>query len=226
MFPKFLRPAFLDAGRLIVQQPTLRAIAARTPLSGAVLNAGCGEGMYCEWIASFPGVISIDNLDPSLPTWFHERHPDPRHRTRVGSLTAIPYDDACFDAIVCTEVLEHIVDDGRAVAELARVLKPGGHLIASVPLRPAPYDANHVRPDYSVEEFGALLAGAGLTVVTHRTCCHALLRSLMRYWYHPLIRVGGNRTPYIPEVVLQVMAHLDRVLRPGKPWDLVVGAVK
>lgn len=213
-------------GRVIVQRPALQAIAAPRPLVGAVLNAGCGEGSYCRWIESFAGVTVIENIDVQVPDWFRSVHTDPRHRIRRGSLTALPYAAASFDAVVCTEVIEHIRDDRAAVAELARVLKPGGVLIASVPFRPAPFDPNHARMDYSLGEFTELLGGAGLSVEAHRLCCHALLRGVMQYWRRPWLRFGASRTPFIPRALMSLIAHVDRVLRIGQPWDIVVRATR
>lgn len=224
MLPAFLRPTFPDAGRVIVQEPVLRALAAGRPFAGRVLNAGCGEGGYCPLLESLPGVTRIENIDVSVSPGFLAQHSDARHRVAVGSLTSLPYADASFDAALCTEVIEHIPDHAAAVAELARVLKPGGVLIASVPQTPAPYDPNHARQGYSLDEFRALLTGAGFVVEEHRSCCHALLRLVMRYWRAPLIRFGANRTPYIPRIAMTLMAHADRVLRFGAPWDLAVVA--
>ncbi len=45
----------------------------------------------------------------------------------------LPFEDNAFDKVVCSEVLEHIPDDAGAVAEIARVLKPGNNLAVSVP---------------------------------------------------------------------------------------------
>ena len=53
--------------------------------------------------------------------------------TLRGNTLALPFADACFDRVLCSEVLEHVSDPGAAAAELARVLKPGGLLAASVP---------------------------------------------------------------------------------------------
>jgi SAM-dependent methyltransferase len=50
-----------------------------------------------------------------------------------GSALDLPFDDASFDRIIASEVLEHIDDDRRAMAELARVLKPGGTMAVTVP---------------------------------------------------------------------------------------------
>ena len=48
-------------------------------------------------------------------------------------VTAIGYPDRAFDAVICNHVLEHVPDDARALAELWRVLKPGGHAILQTP---------------------------------------------------------------------------------------------
>ncbi len=50
-----------------------------------------------------------------------------------GDGTRLPFPDDTFDRIICSEVMEHIPDDGAAARELARVLKPGGTLAVTVP---------------------------------------------------------------------------------------------
>jgi predicted SAM-dependent methyltransferase len=49
-------------------------------------------------------------------------------------LTDIPFPDGAFDAIICNHVLEHIIDDRKAMSELYRVLKPSGWAILQVPI--------------------------------------------------------------------------------------------
>ena len=51
----------------------------------------------------------------------------------TGDGLALPFPDGTFDVVIAAEVLEHVVDDARAMAELARVLRPGGTLAVSVP---------------------------------------------------------------------------------------------
>ena len=51
----------------------------------------------------------------------------------MASAQELPFPDATFDKVVCTEVLEHVPDDKRALSEMVRVLKPGGLIAVSVP---------------------------------------------------------------------------------------------
>ena len=53
--------------------------------------------------------------------------------TVQGDATRLPFADATFDRVIASEVLEHIADDGAAMAELARVLRPGGTMAVTVP---------------------------------------------------------------------------------------------
>lgn len=52
---------------------------------------------------------------------------------REGDVCAMPFSDANFDFVLATDVIEHVEDDGRALAEIYRVLAPGGYLLLTVP---------------------------------------------------------------------------------------------
>jgi 2-polyprenyl-3-methyl-5-hydroxy-6-metoxy-1,4-benzoquinol methylase len=70
----------------------------------------------------------------------------------VAEITNIPLAAASFDVVLCTEVLEHIADTSHAFSELARLLRPGGHLIATTPfaypLHEEPYDYVRLTPHH------------------------------------------------------------------------------
>ena len=109
-----------------------------------------------------------------------------------GDATTLPFADGSFDVVITSEVLEHIQDDVAAIAEMTRVLKPGGHFAATVPawlpekvnwMLSDEYHApkspgGHVRI-YSATELSAKLRSAGLDVQgRHRA--HALHSP---YWW-------------------------------------------
>lgn len=69
------------------------------------------------------------------------------HRFRslgaICNLQALPFRDECFDAVLCTEVLEHVPDPVRVLCELNRVLKPGGQVFVTVPQSWEIHEARH-----------------------------------------------------------------------------------
>lgn len=81
-----------------------------------------------------------------------------------GSILEIPFADASFDVVQCTQVIEHIVEHEKAAAELSRVLKPGGHAIITVPHPPEPFpNEGHVREGYTEDDLKSLFAPFSLT---------------------------------------------------------------
>jgi SAM-dependent methyltransferase len=185
-----------------------------------VLDAGSGRsGLYDAFLAEQQGVTRVAHVDLDPPAGDDR----PGHSQHRASLTALPFGDASFDSAVCFEVLEHIEDDAAAAAELARVLRPGGLLLLSVPTPPAPFDPAHVREGYAPAELDALLRGAGLHVVARGTCMYGLSRALIAAWrLQGRLAFGDPTVGYVPAVLVRALAHLDRRLRLGRAWDLVV----
>jgi ubiquinone/menaquinone biosynthesis C-methylase UbiE len=84
----------------------------------------------------------------------------------VSDICSIPLDDASFDSVICTEVLEHVPDPIKVIAELTRLLRPGGKLILTAPFASmvhlAPYYyysgfskywyEHHLEKDYKIDE--------------------------------------------------------------------------
>jgi SAM-dependent methyltransferase len=74
----------------------------------------------------------------AMATWFFYRTSDYDLRAHAGNLRldlqAIDLPDACLDVMLCAHVLEHVPDTDKALAELRRVMAPGGHLLLQVPV--------------------------------------------------------------------------------------------
>jgi len=84
----------------------------------------------------------------------------------LTDITRLPFADGTFASVTSAETLEHVGADGDAAAELARVLRPAGALVSTVPADPDQWSewddwAGHLRR-YTVPSFRQLLAGAGL----------------------------------------------------------------
>jgi SAM-dependent methyltransferase len=95
--------------------------AARLGARVVALDAGSDEVRGV--LGTFAAMAEAGELDPA------------RDRVGVaqGDALALPFADATFDRVIASEVLEHIPDDERAMAELARVLRPGGTMAVTVP---------------------------------------------------------------------------------------------
>jgi SAM-dependent methyltransferase len=142
-------------------------------------------------------------------------------RSAVADVRALPFTDASFDAIYSMGTIEHFDETEQAVAEMARVLKPGGRAIVGVPNRHDPFlrplmatamqaaglYAYGYEKSYSRRALRQMLERAGLTVVAETAilfipgwlrvldlACHA--------WCRPLARVTG--------ALVRPFAWLDR----------------
>lgn len=91
-----------------------------------VLDIGCGKGRFARIVKERNPAAEVWGLDISEAML---KHVPEVVLTRAGSMTELPFDDASFDAAYATESLEHAVEIERAVAEMCRILKPGGRLV-------------------------------------------------------------------------------------------------
>jgi ubiquinone/menaquinone biosynthesis C-methylase UbiE len=116
-----------------------------------ILDCGCGYGFYLRLLDDLTGA-TIVGLDPDQDRldWCKTHLGDrPRISYVRGDAHGLPLPDETFSHAVCSEVLEHLDDDRAALAELWRVLKPGGILALTVPA--ANYPAAWDPPNYLLE---------------------------------------------------------------------------
>ena len=85
-----------------------------------------------------------------------------------ADVEAVPCSDSCADAIVCTEVLEHVLRPQQVIGECARLLRPGGHLILSMPFLVRIHADPGDYQRFTDNKLTCLLTDAGLTVETVR----------------------------------------------------------
>jgi SAM-dependent methyltransferase len=161
--------------------------AARSLASGPswrILDAGCGPGGALSWLAHYGSVVGLDYHPRAL---FHAA----RRSTCVcrASVLEIPFQSGTFDLVTCQDVLYHqaVTDDVRAMREFARVLRPGGWLLATVPaydwLRGAHDRQVHTRHRYAAGELRGLVRTAGLELVRLTGAASAVLApAIIRRW--------------------------------------------
>jgi SAM-dependent methyltransferase len=167
--------------------------------SGDVLDLGCGAG---------DSVVQFRNVDPGV-RWIGvdlERSPEVtlRRRTDAEFVTFdgvhLPFDDASFDAVYCKQVLEHVREPAPLLAEVARVLRPGGAFAGST----SQLEPFHSYSTWNYTPYGLklLLEGAGLGLEELRPGIDSIalivnrglgMRRLTRRWWSvesPLNRVA------------------------------------
>ena len=149
-----------------------RMVAKYATPNAPILDAGCGTGLNLRHLPA--GSVGID-INPRNIALLRQRLPN--HTVIEGDVEALPFDDASFGTVLCTEVIEHIPDPSAALAEYRRVLQPGGVLIGSVPARSAIWKLRflsstcpHSEPfhnEYLPNEVRDMLAGWNVEVLRY-----------------------------------------------------------
>jgi ubiquinone/menaquinone biosynthesis C-methylase UbiE len=98
----------------------------------AVIDVGCGPGFLCESMADQVGsggrVLGID-VSADLVAFAKRRNQRDWLAYEMGDAMALAAPDETFDVAVCAQVLEYVTDANRGIAEIYRVLKPGGRAL-------------------------------------------------------------------------------------------------
>src|SRR3954451_2809076 len=168
--------------------------------AGSVIDLGCGTG---------DSVVQFRNVNPDV-RWVGvdiERSPEValRRRTDAEFVTfdgvRLPFEDGSFDAVYCKQVLEHVREPGPLLAEVSRVLRPGG-VFAGSTSQLEPYHS-YSTWNYTPYGLSLLLSEAALSVIEIRPGIDALalivhrglgMRSFTRRWWRvesPLNRVAS-----------------------------------
>jgi SAM-dependent methyltransferase len=94
-----------------------------------ILDVGCGTGTMLGYLASYGKAQGVD-IDEEAVGYCHERG---LLDVSLGEAAKLPFDNGTFDLVTALDVVEHLDDDAAALQEMRRVLRPGGHLLLTVP---------------------------------------------------------------------------------------------
>jgi SAM-dependent methyltransferase len=121
---RYLVERFLaEVGRLVAERAPARA-----------LEVGCGEGLVLEYLRRRHQGVRVDGLEPDMGALRAARLRNPGARLIHGDAHDLGVASGAYDLVLCLEVLEHLNDPGRALAEIRRVARRG--CILSVPHEP------------------------------------------------------------------------------------------
>jgi trans-aconitate methyltransferase len=139
-----------------------------------LLDAGAGDGWFSsQLVARYPR-LAVTCFDPGYAEIGTEALP---HADRVEFVATQP--TGPFDVLTLLDVLEHVEDDLDLLSRLTATVRPGGHLLMSVPAWPVLFSRHDVAlrhyRRYTDRRFGALLRGVGLQIVERGGLFHTLL---------------------------------------------------
>jgi SAM-dependent methyltransferase len=180
-----------------------------------VIDVGCGAGRHsyeayrrgADVIAFDQNAEELAEVDTMLQAMGAEGEAPESAKAQVvvGDALALPYPDGTFDVVIASEILEHVPDDETAIAELVRVLRPGGSLVVTVPrwlpekicwLLSDSYHANeggHIRI-YQAGELRSKVEACG-AIFTGSAHAHALHSPY--WWLKCAVGVDNNDHPAV-----------------------------
>jgi SAM-dependent methyltransferase len=128
-------------------------------LQGTILDIGAADRWVAHYLPANTHYIALDY--PSTGRDLYAARPDV-----FADGARLPFADSCINHVICLEVLEHVRWPDQVLAEVARVLKPGGHLILSMPFLYPLHDAPHDYQRYTVHGLARSVSNAGLVLQT------------------------------------------------------------
>ena len=216
-----------------------RWIAPRLPTSKSlVLDAGSGNGSVATNVGRLGHSVVALNFSESELQRCQRRNPYPNVTFELQDLRSLGERDDLrerFDVVICTEVIEHVLDDRKLMRDLAKTLKAGGQLLLTSPnldYRPLdgreepPYepieDGRHVRKGYDDRQLRGLAQTAGLDVIDIQYCSGDWSQRLTRWYRH----LQSSIDPRIASTLMTPLRFLpflrDRAQRP--PFSICLEA--
>ncbi len=154
----------------------------------AVLSAGCGTGTELHFLSRYGKVTGADPSDQAIGFC---RSSGVRADLVQAPLERLPFSAGSFDAVFLLDVLEHIEAEGVALAEVSRVLKPGGLVVFTVPA------------------FGFLWSRADLRAYHFRRYRRPELREVLsRAGFTPLRLTYFNTFLFLPIVIAKLISRV------------------
>lgn len=193
-----------------IERAVASVLAGRRRADLRVLDLGCGEKPYADLFAG-THCIGIDHgVDGAAPD-------------AVADAMQLPLADACIDIVFTTQVVEHVRHPERMVAEIARVLRPGGALVMTGPFYWPLHEQPHDYHRFTSHGFDNLLRSQGLQPLSITPDCGAFTMvavaviELLPRWALVLVPVINLVTPLLQRLSTNSLSTLNYVVVGCKP---------
>lgn len=199
-------------------------LLSRVDFAEPVLDVGCGEGEFARMLlGAQKEVVGLDLANNAL-----RQARVLSARVIKADATRLPFSDACFGSALSNCVLEHIPDDVAVVAEMGRVLKPGGVAAITVP---SPGLKEHLYPYQKLRAEGRDAEAAEYLEEFDSRLAHLHYRTEAEW--REIFTAGGfsevTLTPYLPAATVAVWSRLETSLMQPvaavKHWKLLAFAL-
>jgi ubiquinone/menaquinone biosynthesis C-methylase UbiE len=193
------------------QAQMLAAILHNAPVPAVILDVGCGDGSALATAASQNGAHRFAGIDWSADALRQARRRSLTVVRAAVSAPGLPVADGAVDVVIMSELIEHLVDPDAAVAEVRRVLRPGGSLLLSTPNLAAWYNrgllAAGIQPVFSEVSLRAVFGRPGRVVAGHlRLFTRRALTEFLTASGFRCVSVAGARYHDVP----RPLGPLDR----------------
>jgi len=160
------------------RQTILDAVVSFAPSAkGRLLDVGCGHKPYAPlflpYVHEYVGLDLVES-------------PAGNDADVIGSVSALPFDDASFDTVISTQVIEHVPEPHVMLREIARVLRPGGVVLVTAPFAWPLHEVPHDFQRFTRYGLEYLATAAGLTVdrVDERGGLWMMMTQLLSEYMH------------------------------------------
>lgn len=164
-----------------------------TKINGRLLDVGCDGGTLTEKVAARAQPDQVVGVDISAKSLRYTITKRPQFGLAVGDAEELPFRDASFEAIFCSEVMEHLVSPEKMLSEVRRCLTPTGYAVVMVPAetplfkflwffwtkfgKGKVWDHAHVQ-DFGGKSLDRIVKRAGFRVVRDKRFLAGMIRAL------------------------------------------------
>lgn len=177
-------------------------------LNGAALDVGCGSKPYRAFIPATSYVGLEFDTPRTRASFSAEAYYDGR---------TFPFPAASFDAVLCSQVFEHVFMPEEFLREISRVLRPGGRLLLAVPFVWDEHEQPHDYARYSSFALPALLERAGLMVEAQRksTADSRVLFQMLNAYLYKVTRTRHRALNWLAMLALMAPVNLLGIVLGG-----------